>query len=251
MILDGHGMRYIGDHVGAFETGDLVFTGPNVPHLWRSDAKYFEEDSILLTHGMVLYFDEALLQGLLSGKERFGKIDRLLKNAMRGVHYSGAARDAIRDKMKAFDGLEGFARVVHLFELLDFMSRIPDFQLLAGSGYKNTLKGSDAQRMEIVHDYVSEHFHEEVSVSEVAELLHMTPSSFCRYFKPRANKTFGQFVTDIRIGHAKKLLVEDDMGIAQISFECGFNALSNFNKQFKNVTGKRPSEYRKLYQGLA
>ena len=78
----------------------------------------------------------------------------------------------------------------------------------------------------------------------------MTTTSFCRYFKPRANKTFTRFVNDIRIGHARKLLQEDNLTISQISYECGFNTLSNFNKQFKSIVLMRPHEYRKLFLNI-
>ena len=99
----------------------------------------------------------------------------------------------------------------------------------------------------MVYDYVMSNFRDKIALDEVAEMLNMTTSSFCRYFKPRANKTFTRFVNEIRIGHARKLLLEDNFNISQISYECGFNALSNFNRQFKTITGLSPHEYRQMF----
>lgn len=93
-------------------------------------------------------------------------------------------------------------------------------------------------------------FKTKIALEEIATILNMTTTSFCRYFKPRANKTFTRFVNDIRIGHARKLLLEDNLTISQISYECGFNTLSNFNKQFKSIVLMCPHEYRKLFLNI-
>ena len=104
--------------------------------------------------------------------------------------------------------------------------------------------------MQVVHDYVLNHFPEELSLETVADLAGMTAPAFCRYFKARANKTFSEFVSEVRIGHACKLLMNTPLSITQVSYESGFRTLSNFNRQFKDITGLTPSGYVKTYRQL-
>lgn len=101
--------------------------------------------------------------------------------------------------------------------------------------------------MQKVHEYVMKHFKEEIRLNEVAALTNMTEAAFCRYFKSRTNKTFSDFVSEIRIGHACKLLMEEKFSVTQICYESGFNTVSNFNRQFKNLMNKSPLQYQKTY----
>src|SRR5690606_27747954 len=136
--------------------------------------------------------------------------------------------------------LSGFESVIHLFKILNFLANTTDYQLLSSPGYTNSLKETDTERMSNVHAYVMNNFRKKISLEEVAALANMTPSSFSRYFKIHANKTFSEFVSEIRIGHACKLLIEQKMNITQACYESGFHTISNFNKQFKAITKITP-----------
>ena len=104
--------------------------------------------------------------------------------------------------------------------------------------------------MRKVYDFVMDNFKKKIDQKTMADMLNLTTTSFCRYFKPRANKTFSRFVNEIRLGHARKLLLENNLNIAQICYECGFKTLSNFNHQFKIITNMSPKEYRELFQKI-
>ena len=249
-IAEGKGTRFVGDHVQSFEEGDLVITGPNLPHLWRSDDAYFEKDSTLTTRGLVIYFDNELLSDTLLSKEEFYKINKLVENSVRGMEFYGQTRDRINRLMPKLAQENGFARIMKLLEIIDILANSEEYNLLASPGYVNVFKGDDAEKMQIVYNYVMNNFKDKISLEEIASLLNMTTTSFCRYFKPRANKTFTRFVNEIRIGHARKLLLEDNLNISQISYECGFNALSNFNRQFKSIVNMSPHEFRKLFLNI-
>jgi AraC-like DNA-binding protein len=119
---------------------------------------------------------------------------------------------------------------------------------LASPGYTNTLLEADTGRMYSVYAYVMKHFKQKMALIELASITHMTPTSFSRYFKLHANKSFSQFVIEIRIGHACKLLIEEKLNISQACYESGFQTLSNFNKQFKNLTQRTPLAYKKEYE---
>ncbi len=247
LIVEGKGTRFVGDHVETFEEGDLVITGPNLPHLWRSDEAYFTKGSRLSTRGIVIYFDHEILGESLLEKEEFYRMNKLVEKSVRGMSIYGDSKEEIVELMMQIPNEKGFKRIIKLLEILDILANCKEYNLLASPGYSNVNKGVDVDKIRIVYDYVMKNFRTKISLDEVSDLLNMTTTSFCRYFKPRANKTFSSFVNEIRIGHARKLLLEDNYNISEICYECGFGTLSNFNRQFKSVTNLRPLEYRKLY----
>ncbi len=247
MVMKGTGTRFIGDHVSPFKKGDLVFTGPNLPHLWQSDLEYFTGDKELITEGIVIYFPENFLGKDFLHKNEMYKIKHLFQKARRGMEIHGntayIASEIIQDLLKA----EDFDRILLLLNLLNKLANSSDYKLLASEGYSNSLKESETDRMNRVHAYVMKNFREKISLSEVAAIAHMSPTSFSRYFKIHANKTFSDFLTEIRIGYSCKLLITQKTDISQVCYDSGFNTLSNFNRQFKAFTNYNPLEYRKKY----
>ncbi len=246
-IIKGQGTRFIGDNVQTFKEGDLVLTPPNLPHLWRSDEPYFEKDSPLSTHAMVIYFDQDLISPSLLDREEFYALKKLVENASRGIEFYGDTPINVYRHMQSIGPKKGFRRIINLLEILEVMANSETYHLLSSPGYTNAFKTDDAEKMQLVYDYVMKNFRTKIELQDVADLLNMTTTSFCRYFKPRANKTFTRFVNEIRIGNSRKLLLEDNFNISQISYECGFNTLSNFNRQFKAIVEMSPQEYRKLF----
>lgn len=247
VAMKGTGTRFIGDHVKSFREGDMVFTGPNLPHLWRSDNQYFEGREGLWTHGIVIYFHENFLGDDFLQKEEMIKIKQLFTKAKRGMEIVGKTAANIQKMMIEILDLEGFRSIIHLLKILDILASTSDIQLLSSAGYTNTLKEADTERMNKVHAYVMKNFKRKINLDEVASLASMTPTSFSRYFKTHANKTFSDFISEIRIGYACKLLIEDNMNVSQACYESGFQTLSNFNKQFKTITQRSPLQYKREY----
>lgn len=247
IVLMGTGTRFIGDHVSPFKKGDLVFTGPNLPHLWRSDLEYFEGDRQLWTEGIVIYFHEHFLGNEFLQKKETHALRQLFIKAQRGMEITGKTSEQV--EMLMFDLLKAtdFESLLMLLNLLNLLANTTDYNLLTTEGYTNSLKEADTERMNKVHAYVMKKFREKITLEEVAALANMTPTSFSRYFKTHANKTFSDFLTGIRIGYSCKLLIEKKMDISQVCYDSGFYTLSNFNRQFKAVTHYSPMEYRKKY----
>ena len=256
LVEEGTGTRFIGDSIKPFGPGDLVFLGPNLPHLWRSDQAYFSRqpkanESTLTTRGIVVYFTGDFLGDAFFGKQEMAPLRQLLDQAHRGLEWTAHTRNRAETALKNLTNqAPGFERVISLLTLLNDLARAMDYRYLTSPGYTNTVKQTEKDRMQLVHDYVLGHFPDDLSLDAIADLAGMTSPAFCRYFKARANKTFSEFVSEVRIGHACKLLMNSKLSITQISFDSGFKTLSNFNRQFKDITGQTPSGYIKTYRQL-
>jgi AraC-like DNA-binding protein len=246
-VIKGTGTRFVGDHVSPFKKNDLVFTGPNLPHLWQSDPEYFNSDKEFWTEGIVIYFHENFIGHDFLHKNETYKIKQLFLKAQRGMEITGQTAEEAQSFMQELLVLEDFERMLTLLKLLHLLSNASEYTLLANEGYSNLLKETETDRMNNVHAYVMKNFREKITLDEVAAIANMSPTSFSRYFKMHANKTFSDFLTEIRIGYSCKLLVEKKISISEACYESGFNTLSNFNRQFKEVTHHSPLEYRKKY----
>ena len=251
IVVDGRGTRFVGDHIQRFKAGDLVFTGPNLPHLWRSDQEYFDGKSDLLARGIVIYFHENFLGQSLLEKNELLEIRQLLNKSKRGMLILGKTARSVGKLMRKLLETNAFKSVLTLLEILDMLARSEDYQLLASETYGNSLKRKDTARMNRVYDYIMANFHQKITLGEVADLAYMTTSSFSRYFKQHSNKTFSQLLSEVRIGHASKLLIEQDLSVSEVCFKSGFPTLSNFNRQFKRIHGLSPLEYRCAYHDIS
>jgi len=247
-VIKGTGTRFIGDDIRHFNVGDTVFLAPNMPHLWRSDREYFEKDSQLMTEGIVVYFKEDFLGSEFFEKSEMYDVKTLLKKSERGLDLTGQLKEELVDDLKNLPVVNGFQGIIKILSILDKLSKSTDYQYIASTTYSNIHKISETERMRRVHEYVLKHFKENINLSTVASLSNMTDAAFCRYFKSRTNKTFSDFVKEIRIGNACKMLQDENKSISQTCYESGYNTVSNFNNQFKSLKGVSPKQYQKLYR---
>ncbi|HYI77637.1 MAG TPA: AraC family transcriptional regulator [Chryseolinea sp.] len=246
-VIRGTGTRFVGDHVSPFKKNDLVFTGPNLPHLWQSDPEYFNGDEDLWTEGVVIYFHENFIGNDFLHKNETYKIKQLFIKAQRGMEVLGNTSDKARGLILELLEVEDFERILKLLSLLHLLANSTEYNLLANEQYSNLLKEAESDRMNKVHAYVLKNFREKITLEQVAAIANMSSTSFSRYFKMHANKTFSDFLTEIRIGYSCKLLIEKSISISEACYESGFNTISNFNRQFKSVTHHSPLEYKRKY----
>lgn len=248
IVLQGNGTRFIGDNVQAYKPGSITFTGPNLPHLWRSDQDTTTASLNNKSEGIVVYFNASFFGESLLQKEEAIRIRSLFKTSLRGLEVTGKTRKIVQKRLSELLLLEGFDSVLELLRILNLLSASNELTPLASPGYTNTLKEGDTDRMNKVYAYVMKKFKQKMPVSELAELTNMTPTSFSRYFKLHANKSFSEFVTEIRIGHARKLLIEKKVSASQAGYQSGYRTLSNFNRQFKTLTKQTPLTYKRQYE---
>jgi len=131
--------------------------------------------------------------------------------------------------------------------MLQLIADSSDCQYLSSIGFSKTYDFAITDKINLIYSYTFENFQSPISIKEVATEVNISPNSFCRYFKTRTLKTYWQFLLEVRIGFACKLLIEGEMSVAQICYECGFNNLSNFNRHFKTLLGKTPLQYSKSH----
>ncbi len=249
VVLKGTGTRFVGDDIRHFEAGDMVLTGSNLPHVWRNDEVYFENRG-LTTRCVVIYFSLDFMGETFLGKEEMEGIKDLLDRAHRGLEIKNDLRDTVQEIMLCMLEQQGFDGVLSLLNILDLLSKTDDLVFINKEGYINTITDSDSKRMQRIHAYILDNFRGDIRLADVAALANLSPTSFSRYFKSHTNKTFSDFVAELRISLACKLIKKDDLSILQISHECGYKTLSNFNKKFKGIMQTNPFKYRQKYRGM-
>jgi len=250
VVMEGKGTRFIGDNIKAFRHGELVFTGPHLPHLWRSDDAYFDKASCLTISGIVIYFNENFMGDHIMDKEEMTILRKLFVRSMRGLEFFGQKKQMVIKMMQELTQMQGMQSVILLLSILEILSGSKEYHYISSTTYENRFDQSETDRMNIVYEYVFKTFRQKIELKDIADLLHMTPTSFSRYFTMKNNKPFSKFVAEIRIKHACKLLTETDDSVAQICYECGFNTVSNFNNQFKEIMFKKPSQYKKEFMSI-
>ena len=250
VVLEGTGTRFIGDSIKAFRPGELIFTGPHLPHLWRSDEAYFEKKSNLSTSGIVIYFNENFLGDHIMEKEEMVMLKKLFTKSMRGLEFYGQKKLQVVKMMQELTKMQGIESVIHLLRILEILSFTKEYHYISSRAYNDVFNQNETDRLNQVYEYVLKNFRRKILLEELADLLCMTPTSFSRFFTMKNNKPFSKFVAEIRIKHACKLLTETEDSISQICYECGFNTLSNFNKQFKDIMLKTPTQYKEEFLSI-
>lgn len=245
-VVNGTGKRIIGDKIEVFGPGDMVFLGPNIPHVWYSDSSFYQNDSTLHSIAIVLYFSKDIFGEKFYQLEESQLLKEFFNKAERGLKISGTTHTRVASLLTKMNESSGLQRIVYLTQVLECLTASKDTEALASITYKNSYDTKDNHKIDEVFLYLNNNFMRDISMPEVAKLCHMTPQSFCRFFKTRTKSTFIDFLNDIRISHARKLLIEsDDQTIAEIAYLCGYKNLSNFNKLFKIKTRLTPKEYKK------
>jgi len=250
VVLEGTGTRFIGDNIHSFKPGELILTGPHLPHLWRSRENYFRSNSELETKGIVVYLDQHFLGENMLDKTELYRLKLLFERSKRGLEFHGQNKQLVIELMKGLVTMEGIQSLMQLLQILHILSATNEFEFISSRPCNDLIKEPESDRLNKVYKHILTNYRNKIPLERMADLLHMTPSSFSRYFTMKNNKTYSRFLMEIRIKHACELLNESDMTVAEICYECGFNTLSNFNKIFKEVTHRKPTEYKKEFMNL-
>ncbi len=238
-IVKSRGNRFVGDKVEEFAENDLVLIGPNLPHLWQNPSNQAGD-----SQAIVIHFSANLLQTSMKSIPEFESIHLLLEESATGLVFEREAAAVAGREMHRMATLPPFERLIAFLNLLQKLATAAGKRTLASPGYIPRTTEKDAEQLAVVFEYVRKHFHENLRLTDVAALIHLTPPAFCRFFKKRVKKTFFEFLNEFRIGNACRLLIETNMKVTEASFRSGFYNIAHFNKQFKKITGHSPVKYR-------
>ena len=236
--------RIVGDSVEEIGDYDLVLIcSENLEHVWdngRCGSRDIRE--------VTIQFSPELLSGGLISKNQFSSIMKMFRDANHGISFP---LHAIMRVYGVIDGLasepQGFMRFLKFLWLL-YMLSVSDYRILSSSSFSHAERNPESRRVKKVKQYINDHYTETLKLEDMARLVGMTPTSFSRFFKLRTGKTLSDYVLDIRLGFAARMLVDSTKNISEICFECGFNNLSNFNRIFKGRRGVTPKEFRSMFK---
>jgi len=248
LVTQGQGTRFVGDSVERFEATDLVMLGPNLAHVWKNDDTHFKGNQFSLAEAIYIVFTNDSF-----GKEFFSvpemdQVRELLVRSQKGIKFGAATKKQMVPKFQEALTLKGTEQFFLFMDILQILSESTDYTYLCSEHYKQKLDASDLHRLDSVLDYLLINFKNDIKLEDVASVANMSVNAFCRYFKDRTNKTAIQFLNEIRIEHAHKMLTETQFNVDQISVDSGFKNVSNFYQQFQKVTGVSPLKFRKEHK---
>ncbi len=247
-IIKSFGKKFVGDSVEEFSAGDLSLFGSKLPHFYMNDQLFYQGDDNFRVNAIIVQFPTSYFPQQQLQRPEFGSIKKLLNSASAGLKFpseTAAIGGPILNDMLRTIGME---RHLLFVKLIDFLGS-SESRFIATPDYTNSIDDQGEPRMAKIYKFITSNYNRKITLEEVASVAGMNPSAFCRYFRQKTGKTYAQFVNELRINYACKLLRHDKQTVVHICDEAGFNNLSNFNRQFKGFTGKSPSEYRELFRG--
>jgi AraC-like DNA-binding protein len=244
-IANGAGVRrVIGDSLEEIDNIELVFVGPNLQHGWQMHN--CTSDKI---HEITVQFHMDLLDSNLLGRRIMKPIKDMFERSSHGILFSRKISKKILPKIQQLSKTDSINYFLELISILQDLALSTNQRLL--STYSTNYKEfENSDRIKVIYEYIQENYPSKITLSEISELVNMSPVSFNRFIKKRTGKTFVEYVNDTRIGFASRWLIEKKLSIAEIAYKCGFNNIANFNRVFKKSKKCTPSHYREEFSGI-
>ena len=255
MIEKSRGTKFIGDKVGLFKEGELMLIGSNIPHLFRNSQEYYEKSNNLIASSVFIHFKEDFLGLNFFDLPEMKLVRKLLNDSSFALEIDGKTRKYVMSKLYEISDEKPAQRLLNLLNILIKLSESKELKPLLSNGFvanrsrliKTSNNSNDTDRIHKVFEFIMKNYQREIYLDEVASMLNMSTVSFSRYFKHHARKTFSEYVTEVRISHACRLLMQDNDSVSQVSYSSGFENLSNFYRHFRKITGVLPKDYRRRF----
>lgn len=244
LVVATCGRYFVGDFIGEFEPGNLVLTGPNLPHNWVSDLP---RDATIPLRGRIIQFSESFICDVAHVLPELAGINPLLESARRGVLFTGETSRRISPLMEELMTAQGVRRIELFMMIAGVLSRAQDNRMLASASYLPDPSGYMSAGMNKALAYIRENLTQPFDESDLAAIARQSTAGFSRAFRRHTGMSLVQYVKRLRINLACQILMSDEAAsITDICFQVGFNNLSNFNRQFLAEKGMPPSRFRKL-----
>lgn len=242
LTIKSEGKRFVGNDISDYQVGDLVMFGANLPHGFITD---------LPSEQIVIQMQESFLGDVFLDKPEVKAIKEIFNRAKRGIQFWGATQKRVKGKTERILKLKGFDKLLALLELLHFLANSTDYSYITASSFLPNTKMVELERVQLVYDYILKNYQDQISLNDAAAMLAMTKSSFCRFLKKHAKKTFSQIVNEIRISHACELMIQTDKKISTIAYESGYDDISYFSRTFKKIMQTSPKAFILERRGLS
>ncbi|GAF01468.1 AraC family transcriptional regulator [Saccharicrinis fermentans] len=236
LVLNAKGKRIIGDSIMEFSSPDLVMIGPNTPHAWTGNSPNAQV--------ITLQFHSNFPSDNFLTKKLSLPIKDLLEQSKMGILFGQQITEEMIGRITKLSNQHGFDSVLDMLSLLYDLATSRNKTNLSSSAYVKKFDTTKSRRINMVNNYLTKNIHNTIKINEVAELVNMSPSAFSHFFKKRTQRSFTEYLTEMRIGIAARMLIDSDRNISEICYECGFSNISNFNRSFKSQKGCTPSEFR-------
>jgi len=243
LIIRGKGRRIVGDHIDQFKQHDLVLVGSYLPHEWLCDREFYDHPDGFQGEGIVYQFLPDFLGAQFFEIPENLNLKRLLEASSRGLAFYGKTKEKIISLMLKNYESDGIDKLYSLLSIFGILSKTKELSFLSSPGFMEPYHRHGNESMQKAIEYILKNFHEEVSVKEALRVTSMSNTAFCMAFKKTYQMTFNEYLLNTRIGYACKLLTSSSLNISQIAYNSGFENISNFNRQFKNIKGITPSQF--------
>jgi len=242
-ISKSNGIRFVGDSVSQFFPGDLVLVGPYLPHLWRNDPSYYNEDDTNKVKTIIIKFTRDFIGESTFIKPEFSGINHLLEQSNFGVYFGKDVSNKLHNELIGIIDLSPAEQLIKLLDMLCRLSSAEEKKVLSSTDMRQYTT-ENSQRIDDVLKYISDNYSSYIKLQDVADIACMTTNSFCRFFKKMTNKSFTRFLNEVRIRNASRLLIQDDMPVSEVGDIVGYKSITNFNRQFKQIMGSTPNKFR-------
>ncbi|HTN36684.1 MAG TPA: AraC family transcriptional regulator [Arachidicoccus sp.] len=251
----GEGMQFVGDSMMRFTAGDVVLIGSNLPHYWRFDEVYFDEKAMMDSQTAagfkadvtVTHFKDNFWGPAFLDLPENTNIKSLLTKAKRGIKVGGVARHKVAQLLSQLTQADGTFRILLLIEALSEIADCGELEALSSLGFDPQVLEADNERVNAVCTYTQNNLHRRILLKEIAEVANISEHAFCRFFKSQTGKTYTQYLIELRVGYACRLLIENRLELRQLCYESGFSNLASFRKYFTMITGKSPANYQQEF----
>ncbi len=241
LVLESHGYRLVGDKISPLRPGDMVMLGPNLPHVWQQDPPAAIDRGV---HAIIVRFRETFAGGDLLDLPESRPVRKLFERAARGLEIVGRTRAEVARRFERLPGLSGLGRMGELLCILDICAHSRDLKAIASPGYLPQLSTDDQERMQRVTAYINRHLSEPIGRADIAKAANLSVGAFSRFFKLRTGKSLPDYLSELRVGRACRLLADERPKVTDIALECGFSNLANFHRRFREITQMSPRDYR-------
>jgi AraC-like DNA-binding protein/mannose-6-phosphate isomerase-like protein (cupin superfamily) len=242
LIVHGSGNRYIGDNISEVSAGELVLLGPNLPHSWCSPEESGRCEAV------VVHFREDFAGESIFSLTEMQTIKNMLKRACRGLVFDKELSQTLAGDIAELSEIHGWKKITSLLNILGRLSESPNANTISAGEHFSSLERTSQDRFSKVCRYINANFTDpQLSRISSAAQIHMSSSRFSRFFKEVCGKSYIEYVNELRINHACKMLIETDRSVTDICFDAGFNNIANFNRRFLRLKTKTPREYRQAF----